>query len=104
MLEGDLLTVCTPKGRVIKTYRLWEMNEMYAFVGQGRSCFISKCLLLYPKDMIFREGWMTRKGECLPYITIWMEINGKEVVAIENKALEEKILAYYGEKPIEDQD
>ena len=102
-LEGDALKICTPKGRVLKTYRLCEMNKMYAFVGQGRYGFVSKSLLLYPENMFFQEGWMTENGECLPYVTLWIETNARKIVVIQNKELEEKILAYYGE-PITEPD
>ena len=100
-IEGDALILCTRKGRKLKIFSLRDMNKTYAFVHYGYSTISSeKSLLLFPKEMSVKFSWM--KDPALLWFD-WKSCNykkRKQLVIIVNKELEEKILAYYGEQPI----
>ena len=105
ILEGGTLTICTAVGRRIRTFRLDEMNKACVFISHIRYGECSKSLLLCHKDLVLEVELEEIKGECLPHVNL-SECRAKDkkmMVAIVNKELEEKILAYYGE-PITEPD
>ena len=106
-LDGGVLKLYAPRGREIAEYHLDDMNMVYVVVYHDvRDGLRHKCLLLCKKGLIL-EGECTKWGEeWLPYVKLYEYSNAdkKKMVDIENKELEEKILAYYGEQPIEGQE
>lgn len=106
-LEDDTMKVYTPKGREIGVYSLKKMNKSHCVIcygGKGGGC--SRALLLYEQGLHLKGGyWISKEGYIL-YVNFYQHSwdEKKRMVVIKNKALEEKILAYYDEKPIEDQE
>ena len=106
VLEDGVLTVCTRKGRTLRNYSLEKMDSVHAFVYYGGRDFEKDCeksFVLYPRGMVFVKQMVKKDGECLQRFSA-RAFDRKKMVFIINKALEEKILAYYEEKPIVDQE
>jgi hypothetical protein len=53
--------------------------------------------------MLLRKQTYEKNGECLQQLNAWARDKNKMVFII-NKELEEKILAYYAEQPVEGQE
>ena len=105
-LEEGVLKIYTPRKREVRAYRLDEMNKAYVYASHGaRGGLCHKCLLLCQKGLVLEGYYTDYKGEWLPWVTLYIYSGAdrKKMVTIENKELEEKILAYYGE-PITEPD
>ena len=102
-IAGEVLTLYTRNGKLFKKYYLRDMNKIYAHVSLGRrSVTPRESLLLYPKTTELDILWC--RGVDIPLVN-WDYYGEKKwrFVVIQNKELEEKILAYYGE-PITEPD
>ena len=105
-LDGGVLKLYAPRGREIAEYHLDDMNKAYVVFDHAiRGGLRHKCLLLCQKGLVL-EGEYTQWGEeWLPLVKLYeySRADKKKMVDVENKELEEKILAYYGE-PITEPD
>ena len=107
MLDGNLLKVCTKKGKIIRTYQLRNMDKICAFVSYGqRGGLFLKGLLLYEKGLYLNGEYTVDKEGYILQVNFYKHSRKeqKKMVVIQNKVLEEKILAYYDEQPIEGQE